>query len=151
MKKICNCCGLEKDISKFEWQPNRPNPRKTCKLCRSRNRIITEDRKLKIKAYKKAYRESGRAKDVWEKHKYGVSKSEIAYTHCVICGSTHRLHIDHCHTTGNFRALLCSNCNTGIGMFKENIEIMNKAINYLKYFESGDKEGLVDLPHFQLD
>lgn len=40
-------------------------------------------------------------------------------------------HIDHCHDKGNFRSLLCSNCNTALGLLKENIEIMHRAIAYV--------------------
>lgn len=41
------------------------------------------------------------------------------------------LAIDHCHKTGNIRGLLCSRCNTGIGHFKENLDYLNNAIDYL--------------------
>ena len=54
---------------------------------------------------------------------------------CAICKKedpTQRLSVDHCHTTNKVRALLCSNCNTGLGLFKEDIMLMTKAINYLK-------------------
>jgi hypothetical protein len=34
--QICNVCGEEKLINMFEHQKNIPNPRKTCKLCRSK-------------------------------------------------------------------------------------------------------------------
>lgn len=55
---------------------------------------------------------------------------------CAIC-NTHisklkkRLCVDHDHKNGKVRGLLCSHCNTGIGMFKESFEIFNKAIQYL--------------------
>jgi len=44
-------------------------------------------------------------------------------------------HIDHNHETGKVRGILCSNCNSGIGMFKDNIEILASAIKYLKQTE----------------
>lgn len=34
--------------------------------------------------------------------------------------------------TGKVRGLLCSNCNTLLGLCKENIEILNNAITYIK-------------------
>lgn len=150
MKKICNICNIEKDMSDFEWQKNRPNPRKTCKLCRSRNIKHSEKSIQNKKEYKKRYRESGKAKIVWERHKYGISKEDISYSECLICGSKDRLHIDHCHTQNKFRGLLCISCNTGLGMFKENVEVMQKAINYIKYFSNQDNDGFVDKPHFQI-
>jgi hypothetical protein len=43
------------------------------------------------------------------------------------------LSIDHCHNTGKVRGLLCDHCNKGLGLFKDNIDYLNKAIEYLKY------------------
>lgn len=60
---------------------------------------------------------------------------------CAICGlnensinqrGTHyRLAVDHCHDTGKVRGLLCSNCNTALGLFKDNPMFLNSAIKYL--------------------
>ena len=44
------------------------------------------------------------------------------------------LSIDHCHNTDKVRGLLCNWCNTGLGQFKDNIDTMMKAIEYLKNF-----------------
>jgi hypothetical protein len=44
----------------------------------------------------------------------------------------YRLSIDHSHNSKNIRGLLCKKCNTGIGMFKDNIQLLENAINYLK-------------------
>ena len=43
-----------------------------------------------------------------------------------------RLSIDHCHKTGKARELLCQGCNVAIGRFKDDIELMERAINYVK-------------------
>lgn len=43
-----------------------------------------------------------------------------------------RLSIDHCHKTNKIRGLLCQNCNTSLGGFKDSIDILQAAINYLK-------------------
>jgi len=47
--------------------------------------------------------------------------------------------IDHSHTSGNVRGLLCSNCNTGLGLLKDNRVILRQAIKYLTK-HSGDRE-----------
>ena len=57
---------------------------------------------------------------------------------CAVCGvhedlsGVKRLAIDHCHTEGHIRGLLCSKCNTGLGLFRDNIDFLSKAIEYLK-------------------
>lgn len=61
---------------------------------------------------------------------------------CLICGKTLenifllvkgvRLAIDHCHKTGKVRGMLCNNCNSGIGKLNDDIEMLEKAIWYLK-------------------
>ena len=51
---------------------------------------------------------------------------------CAICSETDKLCVDHCHKTGKVRGLLCKKCNSGLGYFKDSIEFMSKAIEYLK-------------------
>lgn len=73
------------------------------------------------------------------RRKYGLNEKEYnnmllsQNNICAICNkpSNKTLHIDHNHTTGAIRGLLCSNCNTGIGMFKEDTAVLTKAIEYL--------------------
>ena len=50
-----------------------------------------------------------------------------------------RLGIDHDHTTGQVRGLLCDSCNPALGGFKDNIESLQKAIDYLKEGKSSKK------------
>ena len=40
--------------------------------------------------------------------------------------------LDHCHETESFRGWLCHKCNRALGGFDDNIDILNRAINYLK-------------------
>jgi hypothetical protein len=39
--------------------------------------------------------------------------------------------IDHCHTTGKVRGLLCQTCNRGIGLLKDSTTVLVNAIKYL--------------------
>lgn len=58
---------------------------------------------------------------------------------CAICGNspeegrnnTYKLSVDHCHTTGEVRGLLCQKCNTGLGLLGDSYESILKALNYL--------------------
>jgi len=60
---------------------------------------------------------------------------------CKICGKaeTHtfkgkviNLAVDHCHKTGKVRGLLCYSCNTALGKFEDDVNFLQKAIEYLK-------------------
>jgi hypothetical protein len=64
---------------------------------------------------------------------------------CAICGAVEspdksarsangkrRLHIDHCHITNAVRGLLCSQCNLGLGKFKDNPTLLERAAMYLR-------------------
>jgi hypothetical protein len=54
---------------------------------------------------------------------------------CALCGDVNlsgkNLFVDHDHTTGEVRGLLCHNCNYVIGYARDNIDILEKAIKYL--------------------
>lgn len=52
---------------------------------------------------------------------------------CAICAITTSdvLHVDHCHTTGKIRGLLCHQCNVLLGASKDSITTLQNAIKYL--------------------
>lgn len=50
-------------------------------------------------------------------------------------------HIDHCHTSGKVRKILCSNCNTAIGLMKDDVEILKKAIEYIEEYQISNDAG----------
>jgi hypothetical protein len=52
---------------------------------------------------------------------------------CDLCGKqADNLHIDHDHSTGQVRGVLCSSCNTGLGKLGDTIEGLQRAITYLE-------------------
>lgn len=82
-------------------------------------------------------------KSAYIKYAYGITYDEYIEMHnkqngkCAICKMDEKelntkLSIDHCHSTGKVRGLLCHNCNHALGKFKENIEIVSSALMYLK-------------------
>ncbi len=53
---------------------------------------------------------------------------------CHLCGTQEedrKLHLDHDHKTGAFRGWLCSQCNVGLGMFRDDERLLTEAIEYL--------------------
>ena len=81
------------------------------------------------------------------KRRYGITLDEYWEIFesqnggCAICGSETAnnkratkylpLFIDHCHSTNKVRGLLCSNCNHGLGQFKDSPELLDQAIQYV--------------------
>lgn len=77
------------------------------------------------------------------KHRYNLSLEEytelynIQNKKCAICknnlhlGTKNGLYVDHDHNTNEVRGLLCPNCNTGLGKFKDSETILQNAIDYL--------------------
>lgn len=59
---------------------------------------------------------------------------------CAICGKTNKygpkgkriLCLDHDHDTGLFRGILCNGCNTALGQFRDDPNLVEKALNYLR-------------------
>jgi hypothetical protein len=58
---------------------------------------------------------------------------------CAICGikPSKKLVVDHDHSTGHIRGLLCAQCNTGLGLFKDNARALHGAIEYLRSADKG--------------
>lgn len=51
---------------------------------------------------------------------------------CEICNSSGSLHIDHCHSSGVVRGILCKNCNIALGLIKDDVHIMSNMIKYME-------------------
>lgn len=130
--KTCTSCGENKPEEHFHWHyKNKGIRRASCKTCRNKeelSRQMTPDAVAKRKEY------------MLNKN-YGITKQEYDEQlkkqnyGCSLCGSkaTFRaLAVDHCHTTGKVREILCSPCNQGLGLFKDNPELLEKAAEYLR-------------------
>jgi hypothetical protein len=78
--------------------------------------------------------------------RYGISVEEYrriqseANGLCAICGrpetrkfkgTTKRLAVDHCHTTGRVRGMLCHSCNTLLAMAGDQPEVLRRGVEYL--------------------
>lgn len=73
---------------------------------------------------------------------------------CSICNRHQKeysktFHADHCHATNRIRSLLCEHCNYGLGKFRDDPVVLQRAIDYLKKHSlgpEGNNIGLGNLP-----
>ena len=84
------------------------------------------------------------AKEGTWRRKYGLTREgynkllEEQDNKCSICGAEEPggkniyFHVDHCHAKGHVRGLLCGTCNQGLGNFKDKIENLESAAEYLQ-------------------
>jgi hypothetical protein len=136
LAKVCTRCGIEKSVTDFWAQRtrgNRPNPEcKSCSLIRSRARPYTKRTPTQTRKYNL-------------KNKYGISLQEYQDMFdkqeglCGICQQPPKtgqlLFVDHSHTSGKVRNLLCSRCNTILGHIECNPTILPGIVNYLKEYK----------------
>ena len=107
--------------------------RSNCKMCHS---VFSAEKNRKPEA-------TQARKDAWRKYNrfklYGVTKEDYDRMYegqngeCNICNKYYELlFIDHCHNDGHVRGLLCNSCNRGLGVFKDDISLLEKAIAHLR-------------------
>lgn len=149
--KKCRHCNQEKPISEFSRQKkNKDGFGTKCKpCCKVLSQVYYHKNKEHLKAKAKAYMKANggilNKKDIDLRHRHGISLDEynalleLQEGKCAICGGNDygaarykHFTVDHNHVTGKIRGLLCGNCNTGLGQFKDNKEHLYKAIAYLE-------------------
>jgi hypothetical protein len=128
---MCVClCGRKKTVSAYSLTGKLT---KTCgsRICQWGTKEEREKRK------KETYRRSQRKWCIkklyglsWEDYQHMLKEQE---GRCAICGRTmDTINVDHDHRTENTRGLLCLFCNHLLGNAKDDIEILKKAIRYLR-------------------
>lgn len=102
---------------------------------------------VKTKLDKKDFtkKEIEKHKRLWEKYKMSLKEFEdmkIAQNNkCAICNKVEKendvkskLVVDHCHSSGEVRGLLCDMCNASIGLFKDKVKLLKIVVKYLEYY-----------------
>jgi Recombination endonuclease VII len=107
---------------------------------RTARRLSYLHRKDKILAQEREYRANNPEayRKTKLKHRYGLTFEahqemfEAQGGKCALCGERTAADVDHDHNTGKVRGLLCRACNLGLGMFKDSVDGLERAIAYLK-------------------
>lgn len=141
MKK-CSSCGESKPLEEFHKKANAKDGRQSkCKPCN--NASVRKWQADNPEAWEKIWRRNSYGDENNLKRRaraYGLTVDELkdllikADGKCEICEQppTRWLVVDHCHKGGNVRGILCEQCNQALGLFRDNPEVMQRAINYLK-------------------
>ena len=141
MKK-CSKCGEEKILEEFYKSGIKITSR--CKKCISENgKEKYKNNPIPMREYKKQqyYNDPSKFRERQLKRDFGIdllvynNMFEEQYGVCAICGKVDRdkrLAVDHNHLTKKVRGLLCGDCNRGLGIFKDQIFLLQKAISYLE-------------------
>lgn len=138
MIKKCTKCGLLKPLEKYNREKaTKDGRRSTCKKCESkRHKEYIKNNPEKYEAAK--IRNNLKKRNVsLEHYNYMLDLQDHC---CAICGVhesklSKKLAVDHCHTFGTIRGLLCVNCNTAIGLLKENLDTLDKMKSYLSLYK----------------
>ena len=132
--KVCTECAVDKPLT--DYTPYVPGTLGRMAACRACCRVVA--------AARAARRSPEEKRDRWLRRVYGIGHAEYAAMlasqggRCAICGSGDSrdsrfgwFHIDHDHSTGRIRALLCGPCNIGLGHFDDSPDRLLAAAAYL--------------------
>lgn len=117
-KPYTRCKACWKQVAK-KWAEDNPEKRKAI-YSKSSGRLNVERYGLTYDDYLRSLEEQDGLCAIC-----GLPERKVVY------GRTCRLSIDHDHTTGEVRALLCSSCNGLLGFAGDDVELLEKAIHYL--------------------
>ena len=136
MEKVCTSCNIEKVLSEFsKSNTGKFGVTSQCKPCKVR--VHRVQRRANPEHYLQIERKSK------FKKQYGITIEQYDGMldaqggGCAVCSAktpsnrTKYFAVDHCHTTGKVRGLLCTKCNRGLGLFNDKPDLLKSAVNYL--------------------
>jgi hypothetical protein len=155
--KSCSQCKTEKPLSEFSPHKQlKSGVQSACKVC------LAASKKREYHKHTQRYKDNGaryrknnprKTKSAVLEWNYGITidqRDEMMLRQgakCAICNVAQvnlgrSLNIDHSHRTGRIRGLLCSECNHGLGKFRDRIDLLYRAIRYLETDSNARYPGL---------
>ena len=137
MSKHCSKCGEYKSFHDFHRRARELDGLNgICKVCiNTRNRQYYTPEKNRARNLKKTYGITIELYDKMYNEQKGVCKICSKPESTVRQGILQSLAVDHCHTTGKIRGLLCNSCNRALGMFGDDTTILYNAVKYLERYD----------------
>lgn len=128
-RTIVNCLHCGQQFSELNIKIRKGGGKFCCNDCYKQYRSKhKKDKKELNRLHQKKFKYGLNAEDYY--HMFEVQENK-----CAICGTvfsdTNKAFVDHCHNTKKVRGLLCTKCNTLLGMAKDDVSILQNAITYL--------------------
>lgn len=153
--KTCNGCGKAKPLEEFHKRAcTKDGLNHRCKVCVLAHRqeynsaTIDARRATGRRRYAnhspetraRRYRQSHASRYGLTLEQYDAMLAQADGAPCPICNTTmsitskgpDRACVDHCHASGQVRAMICNTCNVGLGMFRDQPELLRRAAEYLE-------------------
>lgn len=139
--KLCPKCKVEKSVDQYHRHSKRYDGLQT--VCKDCERLYVSARLPRIREKQRQWRADNpdRCLEVQLRNKFGITLQDYRRLldeqdgKCAICGETcrtgKRLAVDHDHSNGKVRGLLCQDCNTAIGLFRESPRRLMLAMRYV--------------------
>lgn len=128
----CSHCKLYRPVEQFGRDTTRGNrPKRLCRPCANEStRKHTEHNRERLNK-QRVLRRFGISEAEWDE-RYARQNGR-----CALCDGQRRgyreLAVDHDHVTGKIRALLCQDCNLGIGQLKDDPDLLERAAAYIRH------------------
>jgi hypothetical protein len=146
--KVCSKCNIEKDCSLFSFNRRKGILMSKCKQCDSeyhkeaRRKKALERNPRPVGPYGK-FSDPRYGSNRTRVIRYGIGPEDYDEMFinqqgcCAICNKhqldlKRKLSVDHNHSTGIVRGLLCDECNLGLGKFRDSVGMLKDAILYLE-------------------
>jgi hypothetical protein len=131
MTKLCNVCKLE---PRAPWKGTA-----VCAKC-NRERLSklyysNPDYRAYVIKKAAAWNKNNRERRIAKKYRLSLDQYHALGKHCQICKIPMECpNVDHEHSTGKVRGVLCGRCNKGIGLFDDSPKLLRAAARYLGDF-----------------
>lgn len=142
-RRTCTACKITKELPQFGKCGGKGRNKYFKNICKACESLLSQSRWATMD---KAKRTADVRRRNWKKN-FGLTPQRYAQIldeqggSCAICRRTEPhgngtiFGVDHCHATGMVRGLLCTSCNTGIGNLGDSIEMLERALDYLRNAE----------------
>jgi DNA-directed RNA polymerase subunit RPC12/RpoP len=138
--KVCVTCQKAQPLFLFYWRTGRKTRGAVCKACR---KIYEQER----------YRyDDGKIVAHARHRRYGVTPQELVEMFkrqvykCACCSDplpeiTKHVHIDHDHTTGKVRGIVCRDCNMTLAYGRDDPSRLRAAADFLERHAAQEERG----------